>query len=61
MYVKYVVGAINTLYILYNPISCICFRNKLLLYIAKISYRGLNGCDTKEINFLFFYIMTKNL
>ena len=31
MPVKYVVGAINMLYILYNPISCICFRNKALL------------------------------
>ena len=36
MYVKYVVGAINMLYIykLYNPISCICFRNKVLLLLS---------------------------
>ena len=37
MYVKYVVGAINMfyIYIYYNPISCICFRNKVLCYYIK--------------------------
>ena len=34
---KYAVGAITMLYILYNRISCICFRNKVLLLLFDVN------------------------
>jgi len=55
MYVKYVVGAINMLYILYNLISCICFRNKvLLLLILKKNMLNNLHCFNLNLNLNFW-------